>query len=277
MAKVMIEIDLSKSVERNAGVYYDKVKKAKHKIEGAMLAVNRAKKGLAEYEKQKEEEIAKIEAMEKEELEKSNKKKEWFENFRWFISSDGFLVIGGRDATTNEIVIKKHTDKEDLCFHTDMAGSPFFVLKLKENFLGKKVKHNEGTLKQVADSTCSYSRAWKLKLAAQDVFYVKPEQVSKEPNPGEYLAKGAFVIRGKTLYMDNNVNCAIGVVSSLGLSGKVMGGPVEAVSKHCKEYVELKQGDKKTSDVAKLISKKLGVDVDDVIRQMPSGGVDIRV
>jgi len=47
--------------------------------------------------------------------------KEWYEKFRWFISSDDFLILGGRDATSNEIVIKKHTEKNDLVFHR-----PFF-------------------------------------------------------------------------------------------------------------------------------------------------------
>ena len=56
-------------------------------------------------------------------------KREWYEKFRWFISSEGFLVIGGRDATSNEIVIKKHADKNDLVFHTDIKGSPFHLSK----------------------------------------------------------------------------------------------------------------------------------------------------
>ena len=29
--------------------------------------------------------------------------KEWYEKFRWFYSSEGFLCIGGRDSTTNDI------------------------------------------------------------------------------------------------------------------------------------------------------------------------------
>jgi len=53
------------------------------------------------------------------------RKREWFEKFRWFYSSEGFLVVGGRDATTNEILIKKHTDKDDLVFHTDAINAIF--------------------------------------------------------------------------------------------------------------------------------------------------------
>ncbi len=31
----------------------------------------------------------------------------WYEKLRWFVTSDNVLVIGGRDAGTNEAVVKK--------------------------------------------------------------------------------------------------------------------------------------------------------------------------
>ena len=34
-------------------------------------------------------------------------KKEWYDKFLWFFSSEGFLCIAGRDAATNEVVVKK--------------------------------------------------------------------------------------------------------------------------------------------------------------------------
>ena len=88
-----------------------------------------SKKKLANLEKE-------IEKKQQEEQlkQKPKRKKEWFEKFRWFFTSDNMLVIAGRDATTNEIVVKKHTDKHDLIFHTEMAGSPFGVFKTE----GKK-------------------------------------------------------------------------------------------------------------------------------------------
>ena len=55
--------------------------------------------------------------------------RKWYEKFRWFESSDGFLVIGGRDATSNEIVVKKHVEPNDVVFHADVQGAPFFVIK----------------------------------------------------------------------------------------------------------------------------------------------------
>ena len=257
-----ITLNVSKSLEKNAERYFEKSKKSKGKIDGAKEAVEKAKKKLIKMQKKALEE-------EKEEEEKAirkARKQHWYEKFRWFITTDGFLVVGGRDATSNEIVIKKHADEGDIVLHTDMAGSPFFVIKSE----GKEI--SETAMKEAADATCSFSRAWKLGLLTQSVFYVKPDQVTKTPNPGEYLGRGAFMIRGKTTYLENGINCAVGMTDE----DAIMAGPVEAVKKHCKKYVQVVQGDEKTSKIAKQIQYKIGGDLDGVIRAMPTGGVKIK-
>ena len=262
-----IELFLDKTLEQNAGIYFDKSKKLKKKAEGA-------KKALAIYET-KLEQLEKKKAKEKEEYEQAVKeevevKKEWFEKFRWFLSSEGFLVIGGRDATTNEIVIKKQTEKNDIVFHTDIAGSPFFVIKTE----GKKV--GEATMKEVADATVTFSRVFQLGQISSPVFWVNPDQVSKEAQSGEYLTKGAFMIRGKTNYIDNKINLAVGRIDSGKEKGKLMAAPLESVKKYCKGYIVLTQGDKKSSEIAKKIKAKLKGSLDDIIRILPSGGMDIK-
>ncbi len=32
----------------------------------------------------------------------------WFERFNWFLSSENYLVISGRDAQQNEILVKRY-------------------------------------------------------------------------------------------------------------------------------------------------------------------------
>ena len=118
-----LALDIRKSIEENASVYFEKSKKDKKKIIGARKAVEMYKSKLGGLKQEKIKEKAVV---------KKKVKKDWYEKFRWFISSDDYLVIGGRDATTNEIVIKKYTEKNDLVFHTDMAGSPFVVIKNKQ-------------------------------------------------------------------------------------------------------------------------------------------------
>lgn len=257
-----IELDIKKSLEENASSYFEKAKKAKKKIAGAKKALEKAREKQKCLEEKKDVEIKAAEAKK----EKTKRKAQWYEKFRWFRTSEGLLVIGGRDATTNEIVVKKHTVADDIVFHTDMAGSPFLILKCENK------KPSEQSLKEVADATCSFSRAWKLGLGSQKIFHVNPDQVTKEAKAGEYLTKGSFMIKGKTNYIDNKINAAVGIADD----GAVMAGPVEAIKKHCRQYVELEQGSEKTSAIAKKILKKIGGDLDEIIRAMPSGGCRIK-
>ncbi|MDP3765627.1 MAG: NFACT RNA binding domain-containing protein [Nanoarchaeota archaeon] len=260
MARLIL--DLTKNIDENAAVYFEKAKKIKKKIEGAEKALNESFKRLKELELKK----GKIMLEKSKQEHFKERKQEWYEKFRWFISSEGFLVIGGRDATSNEIVIKKHTAPEDLVFHTDMTGSPFFVVKSEKRQIGEKTKEES------ADATCTFSRAWKLGLQTSSVFYVNPEQVSKKTKAGEYMGKGAFMIYGKTNYINNKVNLAIGLTKQQ----QVMGGPFDAVKANCEKYVVLEQGNEKASTIAKNIQHKIGCSIDEIIRALPSGGFRIK-
>ena len=255
-----ITIDINKSIEQNAAIYYDKAKKIKKKIEGAQEALEITKKKLKKIEKIK----AKIDK-EEVKIETVKVKKEWFDKFRWFISSEGFLMIGGRDAATNEILVKKHTNKNDLVFHTDMIGSPFFVIKAENKTITPKA------IKEAADATVTFSRAWKLGLDNSSVFHCKPDQLTKEAPSGEYIPRGGFATKGKLTYIENKINCAIGIYKH-----KVMAGPLEAIKKNCKEYVQIEQGRDKASNVAKFLQKKIGGSTDDLIRVLPSGGCKVK-
>jgi predicted ribosome quality control (RQC) complex YloA/Tae2 family protein len=42
------------------------------------------------------------------------RKVHWFEKFNWFISSKNYLVISGRDAQQNELIVKRYMSKGDL-------------------------------------------------------------------------------------------------------------------------------------------------------------------
>lgn len=256
-----LEIYLEKTVEQNAEVYFEKAKKAKKKLGGALKALEETKKKLEKLEAEKEKELAKIE---QKAVEKKERKTEWYEKFHWFVSSEGFLCIGGRDATSNEIVIKKHTEENDLVLHTDMAGSPFFVIKDGQ-------KAGEETIKEAAQATAGYSKAWKLGLSVLDVFYVKPEQVTKKAKSGEFMPKGAFMVYGKTQYLRPSLEMAIGVRGE-----QVIGGPVLAIKKNAEKFVVVVPGKLKKSDVAKRIKKKIGGDLDEIEKFLPSGGCGIK-
>ena len=262
-----IELNLTQSLEENAGHYFDAAKKAKKKLAGAEKALQESRKKLKDL---LEQETQFLQQEEEKQLQKhSQRKGEWYEKFHWFISSEGFLCIGGKDATSNEMVIKKHLDKDDLVFHTVMAGSPFFIVKEGQ-------KAGEITLQEAAQATAVYSRAWKLGHTQVDVFYVKPEQVSKEAKAGEYLSKGSFMIYGKKTSFFPKLEYALGVVEE---SGQLIGGSASAVAKRTKNYVVIipSAGNEKKSDVAKKIKAKLKyASLDEVMKFLPTGGSEVR-
>ena len=244
-----LSILLNKSVDENATLYFEQAKKARKKLEGAKRALEISKKRAEERTPIKEDK-------------KPQKavKRIWYEKFRWFYTSDKLLVIGGRDATTNEIVIKKHTDKDDLVCHTHIQGSPFVTIKSE----GKEI--SKTSLEEACVFTACVSRAWKLGMGSVKVGYVKPEQVTKEANAGEFLAHGAFMIRGKTPDIEVSLKFAVGMYE-----GKVMGGPLSAVRTLCPAYCEVVQGDLKPSEMARKIKSKIGGEIDDIVRALPPG------
>ena len=123
-----VELSIEKSVEENAQTYFEKAKKLRKKLEGAKKALEETKKKEEKNLKKKQESESRKTQLE---FEKSIKK-EWYEKFRWFWSSDGFLVIAGRDASSNEVVVKKHMENNDLVYHTEAPGSPFAIVKNPE-------------------------------------------------------------------------------------------------------------------------------------------------
>jgi hypothetical protein len=198
-------------------------------------------------------------------------RREWYEKFRWFTTSGGKLAIGGRDAQSNSLLIRRHVDNGDVVYHADLFGSPFFVLK----------KGKEQTTEEVAElaqATVSYSSAWKTGLSAADAYWVEPQQVSAGAPTGEYLARGSFAIRGKKNFITRNLlELAVGIDKA----GRVVAGPEAAVAKTAPVYVVIIPSREKSSDTAKKVLAELkellgsavgGATLDDVMRALPTGG-----
>jgi len=105
-------------------------------------------------------------------------------------------------------------------------------------------------------------------VTVADIFYVNPDQVSKEAPSGEFIGKGSFMIYGKKTILTTHLKLFIGKMED----GRVMSGPESAVKTHCKDYVEIIQGKDKTSAIAKKIKAKLNSDdLDDIVKVIPVG------
>jgi predicted ribosome quality control (RQC) complex YloA/Tae2 family protein len=196
--------------------------------------------------------------------------REWYEKFRWFVSSGGRLAVGGRDAQSNTLLVKRHLEEGDVVYHADLFGSPFFILK------GGASQSEEEVL-ELAQATVSFSSGWKTGLGAADAYWVNKDQVSSSAESGEYLARGSFVVRGKKNFVRHAL---IQIAVGLDDMGRVMAGPESAVARTCPRYVVLIPHREKASDTAKKVLRELSEgaslvsapSVDDVLSALPAGG-----
>lgn len=235
-------LNLRSSAQENASTYYGKAKKAEKKYRGAEKAIQTTRTRIEELKQRKH-----VAAREARKPTVKLKKKGWFEKFRWFYTSENLLVIGGKDAVTNEILIKKHSAKGDLVFHADIAGAPFVLVKTK----GKAP--SQQSILEAAQLAASHSRAWKSQFGALDVYWVHSEQVTKTPPSGHYLQKGAFIIRGKKNYVRRTpLRLAIGIDINT-TPPTVIGGPTQAIDSRTNIYVEIAPGDLPSSKLAQEI------------------------
>ncbi len=250
-----ISFDLRKSVSENAKEHYEKSKKYRGKLQGMVKAIADSKRKL---ESCVEEDVSAAPRVVK------RRQRRWFEPFRWFVSSQGYLVIGGRDATSNEILVKKHLEPSDRVFHANVHGAPFFIVK---NPNGGDVPPE--TLSEASEAAASYSKAWGKGLGSADVYEVAPEQISKTPPSGEYLPKGSFMVYGEKVWYKN-----VTLRVTVGLSDdEIIGGPVDSVSSKTKNYVVLGIGDISQGKLAKIVKSKLGGgELDDIQGFLPGGG-----
>ena len=263
-----ININPKLTIPENAENYYEKSKKAKRKTKGALIAIENTKKQLEKMKAKKDIAMENISVPKK----RIKKNLKWYEKLRWFISSDGTLVVGGRDANSNESIVKKYLDTNDIYLHADIHGASSIAIKLN----GKEV--NDNLLKESGEFAASFSSAWSMGFTSQDVFWVYPDQVSKTPEAGEFLSKGSFVIRGHRNYIRGaRVKLAVGIVDYEGK--RIMAGPIESLEKHSENFIVLKPGFTKKEAIAKKIMHKINEDeiltLDDIIRVLPSGKCDI--
>ncbi|KAH6927814.1 hypothetical protein HPB50_008950 [Hyalomma asiaticum] len=187
--EALVDIDIDLSAYANARKYYDQKKHAAGKqqktIESSAKAYKSAEKKTREALKQVAltTNIAKA------------RKAFWFEKFFWFISSEDYLVVGGRDAQQNEAIVKKYLRPGDIYVHADLHGASSIVIK---NPSGTPVPPK--TLNEAGTMAICYSAAWDAKVVTS-AWWVHHHQVSKTAPTGQYLTPGAFMIRGKKNYL----------------------------------------------------------------------------
>ncbi len=208
--------------------------------------------------------------------------KYWYEKYHWLFTSEGFLVIGGRDAGQNETIVRKYLAPEDIFLHAEIHGGPATVIKTEGRTPGRK------SIEEAAVIAACYSRGWSEGIGALEVFWVKGEQVSKTPPSGEYLAKGAFMVYGKKQFVTVELRLALGVEEIddpiYGVYQRIIVGPEHLVRQRSLSYVVLAPGDMRGKELAEKImailrrksETTLSVSTDEVMYRLPGPSRIIR-
>lgn len=253
--KLNVNIDMKEEINK----LYKKSKKARKKIKKIEILIEKPiiKKEIKFSKKQ-------------------SVKLQWYEHFRYFYTSDNFLVVAGKDTDTNEKLVKKYCKENDIILHAHIIGSPFGIIRGE----GKKI--TEQAIKEAAQFVGCYSRFWISKLGIADVYWVTPDQVSKTGKG--HIKKGSFMIYGKRNFLRNELIVYIGVNENF----EIVKGPLESIKKHAKYFVGLIPGGKEGKELGELIRLKISekakkedgekikqINIDEFLKVVPYGKGEI--
>jgi len=266
-----IQINPESPLQSIASVLFNEAKRQS----GAIKSIEQIKeKTLKKLEKIQN----KTESEKKEVIVSDIRKKNWYERYRWFFTSDGLLAVGGRDAASNSAVVRKQLGKNDRIFHGEIHGSPFFILKDAQNA-------PVSSMSEVAHATACFSRAWREGMHGLKTYWVNPEQVKKSAPSGQFLPKGSFTIEGKRNFIGvPSLKLAVGIISQEG-DYLLTCGPPESIKNNSVCYAIIEPHGSEMVETAKKIkieftklveeiAKQIGID--DFVRVLPSGQSQIK-
>jgi predicted ribosome quality control (RQC) complex YloA/Tae2 family protein len=202
------------------------------------------------------------------------RREHWFTRYRWFISSEGAVVVGGRDAATNDEVVKRHLKAGDIYLHADLHGAASVVVKHRAP--GSPAL-SEATYREAGQWAVAFSKAWRAGLASASAFWVEPDQVSKAGGSGEFVARGAWVIHGtKNVLKDLPMELALGTVD---YEGEILwtAAPPEALRRTGTVRVLLTPGpERERSEREVELARDLGIGRSALQSLLPAGGISVR-
>ena len=182
----------------------------------------------------------------------NRRRRYWFEKFHWTITRGGLLVVGGRDASQNELLVRRYLGERDIFMHADIHGAPAVLVK------DAGPEPGEEDLQDAATIAVAYSKAWKAGVGAVRVFYVPASQVSLSPPSGEYLAKGGIMVYGRKRYLPPTpVKISVGIAIDEEGIPRILAGSEEVVSRHAIAYFNVVPGDESRIDAASRAKREM--------------------
>jgi predicted ribosome quality control (RQC) complex YloA/Tae2 family protein len=267
LGETVVSLDLDRPLRDSARAFFEESKRIRGKLEGAESALKETESKLALP-------VAPPSERRSPAVGGARRKTHWFERYRWFLSSEGAIVVGGRDASSNDLLVRRHLKAGDLYLHADVQGAASVVVKHPNPGAPALT---EVTLREAAQWAVAFSKAWRAGLASASAFWVAHDQVSKSGGSGEFVAKGAWVVHGtKNVLKDLPLELALGTIRYEGEERWTV-APPSAVRARGEVRVLLAPGeDRERGEREAELSKDLGVPRPLLQSLLPAGGLSIR-
>ncbi|MBM3232973.1 DUF814 domain-containing protein [Candidatus Pacearchaeota archaeon] len=112
-----------------------------------------------------------------------------FKKYKWFVTSNGKLVIGGKSAAQNDALLNKVKSERVtlIVMHTTSPGSPFTVI------LSPLSKISDKEMEECAIFTGCFSQAWKSGKRSTEVDIFRSDQLYKSNK----MKEGMWGVNGK--------------------------------------------------------------------------------
>ena len=260
-----IKVNLESSLPTIASTLFNESKKQKSAISSIEILIKKTQWNLEKI-------IEKGENAKKSVVFSEVRKKNWFERYRWFYTTDGVLAVGGRDSSSNSAIIRKHLEKNDKVFHAEISGSPFFLLKDSDTI-------TPASLTEVAHATVCFSKVWKESMYGSSAYWVNPEQVKKAAPSGQSMAKGSFMIEGQRNFVKiSTLKMCVAIIQREEKYLLTCGPP--SLKNNCICYAIIEPQGSDLADVAKKIRLEFlannedlakSFSIDEYVRILPAG------
>lgn len=189
---VSVWIDISLSSFANARLYFESKKSAESK----QIKVEKNTEFALKNAQKKIEQDLKNKLKSENETLKQIRPKYWFEKFFWFVSSEGYLCLAGRDNSQIDMIYYRHFNDNDFFVSSDIEGS--LKVFIKNPFKGESIPPS--TLMQAGIFSISASSAWNGKVTTS-AWVLHGTDISKKDFDGSLISSGNFNYKNKKSYL----------------------------------------------------------------------------
>jgi predicted ribosome quality control (RQC) complex YloA/Tae2 family protein len=187
---------------------------------------------------------------------RATKGRKWYETYRWFISSEGNVVVGGKNALQNDSLIKSRFKEGDAAFHADIHGAAFVIAKADQSGGVGQL-----TVKEAAEFAAAYSKAWSSGFTEVDVNQFASGSLSKTSPDGAKLPRGSFhasATEGTQEKVDVRLSIGVAVADVGGVcEAKVLAGPLMPVRKSCRYFATIQPGAVDCNELAQKVKNAI--------------------